>query len=243
MRESERDNRAWYDTFYAKRGFLEAGPWYSGASWLLTQHEPDLRSKVVVEVGCGAGAFLSLLDAPNRIGVDSSLEACTLTRARGVTCLMAAGESLPFGDRTVDVVVFCEVIEHVESPTAVLAELRRVLRDDGLLILSFPNFMNLPWLALRILAEVLRKPNWIELQPRNRILTFVGVSRLIRVAGFRRIGVVGCVLEPPGVYHWRARRGLPPTTSQRLAFLCLHPVLAARKTEPSVRASDRLPSV
>jgi SAM-dependent methyltransferase len=155
---------------------------------------------------------------------------------------MAAGESLPFGDRTIDVIVFCEVIEHVESPTAVLAELRRVLRDDGLLILSFPNFMNLPWLALRILAEVLRKPNWIELQPRNRITTFVGVSRLIRVAGFQRIGLIGRVLEPPGIYHWRARRGLPPTTSRRLAFLCLHPVIAARKTNPSVRASGPLRS-
>jgi SAM-dependent methyltransferase len=80
--DSERNKRAWYDEFYADRRFLEAGPWYSAASWLLAENEPDLRRKVVVEVGCGAGAFVSLLDAPNRIGVDPSLEACTLTRAR-----------------------------------------------------------------------------------------------------------------------------------------------------------------
>jgi SAM-dependent methyltransferase len=143
----------------------------------------------------------------------------------------------------VDVIVFCEVIEHVESPPAVLAELRRVLRDGGLLILSFPNFLNLPWLAVRILAEVLRKPNWIELQPRDRILTLFSVFRLIRVAGFRRVGMIGSVLEPPGVYHWRAKRGLPPITSRRWAFLSLHPVIAARKSGRSVGASSRLPSV
>src|SRR5512132_4424561 len=228
--DSERNKRAWYDEFYADRRFLEAGPWYSAASWLLAENEPDLRRKVVVEVGCGAGAFVSLLDAPNRIGVDPSLQACTLTRARGVAALMATGESLPFGDRTVDVIVCCEVIEHVESPTTVLAEIRRVLRDGGLLVLSFPNFLNVPWLAVRIAAEVLRKPQWIELQPRNRVLTLVGVSRWIRLAGFRRVGMIGCVLEPPGIYHWRKKRGLLPITGRRLAFLCLHPVIAARKT-------------
>jgi SAM-dependent methyltransferase len=226
--DRRRDTRAWYDKFYEERGLLEAGPWYAGASWLLARHEPDMTRKILVEVGCGAGAFLGLIDIPKRIGVDPSLGACTLTRSRGVTALMATGESLPFADRTVDVIVMCEVIEHLESPPAVLAEIRRVLRDDGLLILSFPNFLNLPWLALRILAEVLRRPNWIELQPRNRILTFLGVSRLARSAGFRRAGMIGFVLEPPGVYHWRVRRGRLPFAGRRLAPICLHPVMALR---------------
>jgi SAM-dependent methyltransferase len=235
----EGHHSAWYDRFYADRGFLEAGPWYAGASRLLAEHEPDLSRKVILEVGCGAGAFLSLLDASKRIGVDPSLEACTLTRARGVASLMAAGESLPFGSGTVDVIVFCEVIEHVESPPAVLAEIERVLRDEGLVILSFPNYLNVPWLALRILAQVLRKPNWIELQPRNRIMTLLRVSRLIRSAGFRRVGMIGYVLEPPGVYHRRKKRGLPPIASRRLAFLCLHPVIALRRSGSAGRPLGR----
>jgi SAM-dependent methyltransferase len=152
---------------------------------------------------------------------------------------MAAGEALPFGNRTIDVIVFCEVIEHVESPPAVLAEIERVLREDGLVILSFPNYLNMPWLALRILAQVLRRPTWIELQPRNRIMTLLRVFRLIRSAGFQRVGMIGYVLEPPGVYHWRMRRGLSPISSRRLAFLCLHPVIALRKSGFAYRPMGR----
>lgn len=237
--DREGHHSAWYDKFYAERGFLEAGPWYAGASRLIAEHEPDLRRKVVLEVGCGAGAFLSLLDADPRIGVDPSLEACTLTRARGIASLMAAGESLPFGDGTVDIIVLCEVIEHVELPPTVLAELHRVLVDDGLLILSFPNYLNVPWLAVRILAQALRKPNWIELQPRDRILTLLGVSRLLRSAGFRRVGMIGYVLEPPGVYHRRMKQGLPPIASRRLACLCLHPVIALRRSGSAGRPMGR----
>ena len=48
-------------------------------------------------------------------------------------------DPLPFEDDSFDAVAHCEGIEHVENPWQMLRELRRVLRPDGALVLSFPN--------------------------------------------------------------------------------------------------------
>ena len=45
----------------------------------------------------------------------------------------------PFRDRVFDVVLFLDVIEHVEPRVAVLREIHRVLKDDGRLLVSAPN--------------------------------------------------------------------------------------------------------
>jgi SAM-dependent methyltransferase len=50
-------------------------------------------------------------------------------------------EPIPFQDGYFDVVIFTEALEHIfNPPTEVLKEVRRVLRQQGLLILSVPNF-------------------------------------------------------------------------------------------------------
>ena len=48
-------------------------------------------------------------------------------------------EDLPFDDRTFDVVVFSEVMEHLRFPEKALCEIARVLRKNGTLIGSVPN--------------------------------------------------------------------------------------------------------
>ena len=99
----------------------------------------------VLDAGCGAGYGTELLNqagAANVVGVDVSEAALTLARAAvsdGVTCEPGDVAALSYPDDSFDVVVCFEVIEHVEDPERVLDELRRVLRPDGLLLLSSPN--------------------------------------------------------------------------------------------------------
>lgn len=49
------------------------------------------------------------------------------------------GEALAFDDASFDVVTCLEVIEHVSRPTALVAELARVLRPGGALVLTCPS--------------------------------------------------------------------------------------------------------
>lgn len=52
-------------------------------------------------------------------------------------------EKLPYADDSFDLVTCSEVIEHVENYRAILREAHRVLRKNGLLILTTPNVLNL----------------------------------------------------------------------------------------------------
>jgi len=50
---------------------------------------------------------------------------------------------LPLPDRSSDLVISVEGIEHLENPHSFLREVNRILRDEGLLILTTPNVVSL----------------------------------------------------------------------------------------------------
>jgi ubiquinone/menaquinone biosynthesis C-methylase UbiE len=52
-------------------------------------------------------------------------------------------QGLPFEDTSFDYVVMLEVIEHLQNPYFVLREISRVLKKEGILLLSTPNILNL----------------------------------------------------------------------------------------------------
>ncbi len=101
--------------------------------------------KDVLDVAAGEGYGASLLAACARsvIGVDRSAEAVEHARRRyGRERLeFRRGDctAIPLGDRSVDVVVSFETVEHVEDQEGFLREVARVLRPDGLLVMSTPD--------------------------------------------------------------------------------------------------------
>ena len=53
-------------------------------------------------------------------------------------------ESFPFSDQQFDVLLFCEIIEHLQAdPIKVLAEIKRILKPGGILVLTTPNVARL----------------------------------------------------------------------------------------------------
>jgi len=92
----------------------------------------------VLEVGCGTGRNLPLYpqgQAVSVIGLDPSPEALRRARARapGVPLVRASAQALPFRDGAFDTVVSGLVFCSVPEPRQGLAEVRRVLKDDGAL--------------------------------------------------------------------------------------------------------------
>ncbi|MBN2139237.1 MAG: methyltransferase domain-containing protein [Sedimentisphaerales bacterium] len=98
-----------------------------------------------LDFGCNEGHFLSSLKSKQigrLVGVDASSEAI----ARGKKLYddielihVSAAASLPFGDGTFDSITIMDVIEHIFKQHELLSELRRVLKNDGTLIVTVPG--------------------------------------------------------------------------------------------------------
>ncbi len=92
----------------------------------------------VLEVGSGPAGIVTALPGARRVGVDPledffrTVEAYRSFRDPAVAYAAAQGEALPFEDGSFTVVVSDNVLDHVERPAAVLAEMRRVLAPGGL---------------------------------------------------------------------------------------------------------------
>lgn len=104
-----------------------------------------VAGRAVLDAGCGVGygsVLLSEAGAKHVTGLDISAQAVqeSTRRANGLAQFLVGDlASLPFEDDSFDAAVCFETIEHVEDQERALDELRRVLREPGLLLISSPN--------------------------------------------------------------------------------------------------------
>lgn len=99
----------------------------------------------VLDLACGEGYGSALMSrrAKSVIGVDIAADAITHARqnytAPNLSFLEGSATTVPLSDASVDLVVSFETIEHLTDHEAMLADIRRVLRPEGILLLSSPN--------------------------------------------------------------------------------------------------------
>jgi SAM-dependent methyltransferase len=103
------------------------------------------KNSLVLEAGCGVGAQTKIIAGKNPdsnfisidISEDSLNEAKQLIKASGINNVelkQADIFNLPFKDETFDSVIICFVLEHLHNPVHALNELKRVLKEGGVLI-------------------------------------------------------------------------------------------------------------
>lgn len=95
--------------------------------------------------------------------------------------------ALPFPDAAFDVAVCVRVLHHFNDPQPLIAELGRIVRPGGVLVLEFANKRNLKSIARRLL----RRQSWspftsgsVAYKPHHYDHDPVGVRRALRIAGF-----------------------------------------------------------
>ena len=125
------------DEWWRPDGEFAALHWLAAARLRYIPPAP-VEGGVLVDLGCGGG-----LMAPHvarlgyrHVGVDLGVPGLRLARAHGVLPVRGSVLEVPLADGCADVVLACEILEHVEDDVAVLAECARLLRPGGTVVLD-----------------------------------------------------------------------------------------------------------
>lgn len=125
--------------YYARGGYPD-----DRLRWTVAEFLPECRGQRILEIGCGDGKLLSVLQTHNVVfGVDASATGTERCAQKGVEayCLDVSSEPLPFPDGAFDYLLALETLEHLTNPYFAMLEMWRVLKERGKLICSIPN----PW--------------------------------------------------------------------------------------------------
>ncbi|MFC1515999.1 class I SAM-dependent methyltransferase [Thermodesulfobacteriota bacterium] len=99
--------------------------------------------RTIVDIGCGEGITLEKIHRlfPDRtvLGIDTLSENIDICRKHGCNAEIGDVYNLPLPSGNADIVLFLEVIEHLEDPETAIREIHRILTPNGRLIIAFPN--------------------------------------------------------------------------------------------------------
>jgi ubiquinone/menaquinone biosynthesis C-methylase UbiE len=108
-------------------------------------------NSVVLDLGCGTGAFsISIADKCKKIYAIDIVEDFVIAtkkniteyKKKNITTMFQNDEKIPVQDSYFDVVLLVDVLHHVENIDEILVEIKRVLKEEGSIIIFEPNKLN-----------------------------------------------------------------------------------------------------
>lgn len=103
------------------------------------------KDDLILEIGCGEGYGTSFVSGSCReiIGLDVEERiidhASNKYSSTNCTFKSYSGNKIPYDDNAFDVVITFQTIEHIENDRSFILDVHRVLKKDGMLILTTPN--------------------------------------------------------------------------------------------------------
>ena len=155
-----------------------------------------------LEVGCGPGYTLKSLQSLGweTHGLEISAHAADFAR-RELDLPVVTGNietTEDFHENQFDLAYMGDVLEHLLSPSAVLAKFSRILAPGGLLVLALPSVLNLPMVRLGFAAyRLLGKERKMDLPPYHLYeFTPATITALLQKAGFDVVELLNPVKPP-----------------------------------------------
>lgn len=152
----------------------------------------------MVELGCGDGGALDQFRSKYRVtvGVDGSLSRFNMRAGPSVGWSLVLGDlnhPIPLHSGRADAVFLNQVIEHIADPRHVAAEVARLLRPGGVVLVTTPNVRYLRHLwELVMLGRGLRTGNHLEIDGswdngHIHYFTHSDLREIFAGAGFRKV--------------------------------------------------------
>jgi len=158
-----------------KRVYNLNRPQYKAIKYL-----PDFPGKVI-DVGAGLGEFGDMLRRHKiePMLIDGNEDFMESTRKRGFTSYVCdfENERFPFNDNTFNVAIMLDVIEHIWNRYLFFNEVKRILKNNGLLIVSTINYNYWRYRWLHLLGnheKYTRDTRYKRLYTLNTFKDFIG---------------------------------------------------------------------
>jgi 2-polyprenyl-3-methyl-5-hydroxy-6-metoxy-1,4-benzoquinol methylase len=154
-----------------------------------------LDSGRVLDIPCGSGAFLRRLLDGAYAASGADIAPHDAIPAEAVFTAADMNERLPYDDNSFDAVVSIEGIEHIKRPFDFVRECARILKPDGVLILTTPNISSLRSRWRWFLTGFHNKGKYpldeTNPQPRHHInlLSYPQLRYMFHTSGLRITGV------------------------------------------------------
>ena len=137
----------------------------------------------ILDIGCGIGKHLEHLGNRDlKVGIEVTDDWVKKGRLlyKDILFIVASAYELPFKDRAFDTLIMIDVIEHLHHPKDALKEMKRVLMNNGILILQTPNY---PIKHLYDIKNWLRtewKQDWKDDPTHVSKFSFYSIEKLVR---------------------------------------------------------------
>ena len=143
----------------------------------------------VFDLGCSKGIFLDMVAREGWVPYGSDVNHKLVEKNRkkyGEQVKLQSGIGTGWADRHFDVVTLFDTIEHLSEPISTLQECRRILKDDGLLVISTPNIGGIfPKVSYWLFGKTIGA--WDHPEPPGHLYQFSKetLSRTLKKGGFR----------------------------------------------------------
>ncbi len=137
----------------------------------------DSKNDAVLDIGCSSGYYLDVIGGRNSLTIGIDISPWVLRKAKDLRshCDFILSDidscSLPFKDGSFDIVFASEIIEHLQYPSKFMQEIFRVVKQDGILLLTTPNrydLLSLPQQTIEFIFHPNPDPKEAELSTRVR---------------------------------------------------------------------------
>ncbi|ONH36816.1 MULTISPECIES: bifunctional 2-polyprenyl-6-hydroxyphenol methylase/3-demethylubiquinol 3-O-methyltransferase UbiG [Protofrankia] len=190
-----------------------------------------------LDCGCGAGDSARLLAGRgwSVTGITSDPAALAVAeRVCETVHLYDLTKGLPFAaDGSYDLVLLSHVLEHLADPAGLLAEARRVVAGDGLVVVALPNVLHYSQRVRFVRGRFEYSRTGVMDTAHLRFFTFDSALRLVRDSGLDVVTTL-----PDGGLPWRRLHGVLPSNvtgrldrwavRRRPNLLCSRAVFLAR---------------
>lgn len=170
---------------------------------LIVNNLSEKKEKVkIFDIGCGNGQFLNYISSKHfdKYGLEINLEGFNICKEKGINVFNQDLDKVCFDSNFFDVITLWHVIEHSDNPNKMLISIKKILKDDGILLITTPDTNSLGFKYGQSLWFHLDAPRHLTLHNK------VSLSYLLEKNGFEIIQRSNFFCDFPLDLFWSVRK-------------------------------------